>query len=158
MKRTLLCLCLAFALLLSGCAGGADQSAASEVEAVSASASIMEPEASDSADTAPEESADPDGSERASAVLPEQAEAASSDLAPEGAAASSDLTPEVEAEELTFTEVSETVWATANVNLRTGPSTETDIVAVLSAGDSVTRTGYQESWSQVDYEGGGLLH
>ncbi len=151
MKRTLLCLCLAFALLLSGCAGGADQSAASEVEAVSASASITEPEASDSADTAPEESADPDGSERASAVLPEQAEAASSDLVPEETAASSDLTPEEEP--LVFTEVSETVWATANVNIRTGPSTETDIVAVLSAGDSVTRTGYQESWSQVDYEG-----
>ncbi|MCD7856741.1 MAG: N-acetylmuramoyl-L-alanine amidase [Clostridiales bacterium] len=161
MKRKLICLLLAVTLLLSGCSAGAAQSAASEVEAASASASLAaESEASGSAEPAPEESApapeesaDPDGSESASAVLPEQTEAASSDLAPEEAADSSDLTPEEEAEPLVFTEVSETVWATANVNIRTGPSTETDIVAVLSAGNSVTRTGYQESWSQVDYEG-----
>ncbi|MCD8143589.1 MAG: N-acetylmuramoyl-L-alanine amidase [Clostridiales bacterium] len=154
MKRKLLCLLLAVMLLLSGCVGDADQSAASEVEAASASASLAaESEASGSADTAPEESANPDGSESASAVLPEQAEADASEPAPEEAADSSDLTPEAKAEPLVFTEVSETVWATANVNIRTGPSTETDIVAVLSAGDSVTRTGYQESWSQVDYEG-----
>ncbi len=154
MKRKLLCLLLAVTLLLSGCSAGAAQSAASEVEAASASASLAaESEASGSADTAPEESADPDGTESATAVRPEQTEAASSDLAPEDAAAASDLTPEAEVEPLVFTEVSETVWATANVNIRTGPSTETDIVAVLSAGDSVTRTGYQESWSQVDYEG-----
>ncbi len=154
MKRKLLCLLLAVTLLLSGCSAGAAQSAASEVEAASASASLaVESEASDSADTAPEESADPDGSESASAMLPEQTEADISEPAPEEAADSSDLTPEAEEEPLVFTEVSETVWATANVNIRTGPSTETDIVAVLSAGDSVTRTGYQESWSQVDYEG-----
>ncbi len=158
MKRKLLCLLLAVTLLLSGCSAGAAQSAASEVEAVSASMSSTEPEASGSADTAPEESAptpeesaDPDGSESASAVPPEQTEANASDPAPEEAADSSDLTPE--AEPLVFTEVSETVWATANVNIRTGPSADADIVAVLSAGDSVTRTGYQESWSQVDYEG-----
>ncbi|MCD7919661.1 MAG: N-acetylmuramoyl-L-alanine amidase [Clostridiales bacterium] len=154
MKRKLLCLLLAVTLLLSGCSAGAAQSAASEVEAASASASLAaESEASGSAEPAPEESADPDGSESTSAVPPEQTEPASSDLAPEEAAASSDLTPEAEAEALVFTEVSETVWATANVNIRTGPSTDAGIVAVLSAGNSVTRTGYQESWSQVDYEG-----
>ncbi|MCC8099707.1 MAG: N-acetylmuramoyl-L-alanine amidase [Clostridiales bacterium] len=154
MKRKLLCLLLAVMLLLSGCSAGAAQSAASEVEAASASASLAaESEASGSAEPAPEESTDPDGSESASAVPPEQAEADASEPAPEEAADSFDLMPEAEAEPLVFTEVSETVWATANVNIRTGPSTETDIVAVLSAGDSVTRTGYQESWSQVDYEG-----
>ncbi len=156
MKRKLLCLLLAVTLLLSGCSAGATQSVASEVGAASASVSLAaESEASGSAEPVPEESADPDGSESASAVPPEQAEADASEPAPEEAAASSDLTPEAETETepLTFTEVSETVWATANVNIRTGPSTEAGIVAVLSAGDSVTRTGYQEAWSQVDYEG-----
>ncbi|MCD8367428.1 MAG: N-acetylmuramoyl-L-alanine amidase [Clostridiales bacterium] len=152
MKRTLLCLCLAFALLLSGCAGGAAQSESSDIEVESASASLAaEPEAADRSELTPEGSASGEGSESVSATSPEQEAAdASEEPAPEEAA-SSDLTPEEEP--LTFTEVSETVWATANVNIRTGPSTEADIVAVLSAGDSVTRTGYQEAWSQVDYEG-----
>ncbi|MCD8159689.1 MAG: hypothetical protein LUE61_00565 [Clostridiales bacterium] len=157
MKRNFLCLLLAFALLLTGCTGSAAQSGDTEAESSSVGASsAAEPEASVSADPEPEESA--------SNLTPEQEEGASSDVTPEETASSSDTTPEEaasssdtmpeessettpEEEPLVFTEVSETVWATADVNIRTGPGTDTEVVAVLSAGDSVTRTGYQEAWS-----------
>ncbi len=50
-----------------------------------------------------------------------------------------------------FTDVSETVYATENVNVRTGPGTDHEPVAVLGRGQSVLRTGYQEEWSRVEY-------
>ncbi len=56
--------------------------------------------------------------------------------------------------ELTFTDVSETVWATSNVNMRTAPGTNSDVITVLGAGKSVTRTGVsEEGWSRADYDG-----
>ncbi|MCD7757404.1 MAG: N-acetylmuramoyl-L-alanine amidase [Clostridiales bacterium] len=163
MKRNFLCLFLAFALLLTGCTGSAAQSSSSEAEASSVGASsATEPEASVSADPEPEESASnltpEQEADTSSDLTPEEA-ASSSDTAPEEDVSSSDTTPEEssettpEEEPLVFTEVSETVWATADVNIRTGPGTDTEVVAVLSAGDSVNRTGYQEAWSQVNYQG-----
>jgi uncharacterized protein YgiM (DUF1202 family) len=52
-----------------------------------------------------------------------------------------------------FTAVEETVYALDNVNLRTAPSTDGTVLAILNRGTSVTRTGVSESgWSQVIYE------
>lgn len=48
----------------------------------------------------------------------------------------------------------ETVYATANVNVRMAPSTAAEVTAVLARGDSVKRTGYSESWSEVIYKEG----
>ena len=57
-----------------------------------------------------------------------------------------------------FTEVNETVWATGNVNLRSGPSTDGEKVGSLSKGNSVTRigigTGDYTSWSKVKLSDG----
>ena len=39
-----------------------------------------------------------------------------------------------------------------DVNLRVGPSTDTDIVANLKTGKRLKRTGYNESWTRVIYE------
>ena len=50
-----------------------------------------------------------------------------------------------------FTDVEETVYATESVNVRSGPGTGYESVAVLGAGQSVTRTGYHEEWSRVLY-------
>ena len=47
----------------------------------------------------------------------------------------------------------ETVYATENVNIRTKPNTDCDIITVLQKGNSVTRIGEADGWSKVLYEG-----
>src|SRR5699024_6295795 len=43
-----------------------------------------------------------------------------------------------------------TVWATASVNVRTGPGTEHDVVTTLRSGDDVTATDTTaDGWQQV---------
>ena len=39
------------------------------------------------------------------------------------------------------------------VNLRTSPSTGSDVVAVLGRGETIHRTGYSDEWSQIEYNG-----
>lgn len=46
----------------------------------------------------------------------------------------------------------ETVYATANVNIRTAPNTGAEVIAVLTPGETVKRVGYSETWSQVIYQ------
>lgn len=47
-----------------------------------------------------------------------------------------------------------TVYAKANVNIRTKPSTEEgEIVDVLTAGEAVRRVGYTDGWSKVEING-----
>ena len=59
---------------------------------------------------------------------------------------------------LTFSEVTEQVWATGTVNLRSGPSTDDEKVGSLSKNQSVTRTGIgtgdYSSWSRVKLSDG----
>ena len=45
------------------------------------------------------------------------------------------------------------VFTTDSVNVRSGPSTDTEIVGKLLAGASVKKTGDEEDWSIVEYEG-----
>ncbi|HIT34865.1 MAG TPA: phosphodiester glycosidase family protein [Candidatus Faecousia intestinigallinarum] len=54
----------------------------------------------------------------------------------------------------TFAEVNETVYAIANVNVRSGSSTDDPIIGSLCYGDSVQRTGIgSQGWSRVVYNG-----
>ncbi len=47
----------------------------------------------------------------------------------------------------------ETVYATENVNIRTEPNTDCEIITVLQKGSSVTRIDEVDGWSKVVYEG-----
>ncbi len=47
----------------------------------------------------------------------------------------------------------ETVYATENVNIRTEPNTDCDIITVLQKGSSITRIDEADGWSKVIYEG-----
>ena len=47
----------------------------------------------------------------------------------------------------------ETVYATENVNIRTEPNTDCDIITVLQKGSSITRIDEADGWSKVLYEG-----
>ena len=60
-------------------------------------------------------------------------------------------TAEEKAEEEKPEEIS--VFTTDSVNVRSGPSTDTEIVGKLLAGASVKKTGDEEDWSIVEYEG-----
>lgn len=66
---------------------------------------------------------------------------------------SEETEPESSEPEAVFDEISDTVWATSNVNIRTAPNTQSEVVTVLRAGQSVTRTGIASEWSRVTYEG-----
>lgn len=52
-----------------------------------------------------------------------------------------------------YTEVSETVYAVSNVNIRSGAGTSFSVLDVLEAGEALERTGYHEEWSRVSYQG-----
>ena len=47
----------------------------------------------------------------------------------------------------------ETVYATENVNIRTEPNTDCDIITVLQKGSSITRIDEADGWSKVIYDG-----
>ena len=57
-----------------------------------------------------------------------------------------------------FTAVNEIVYATGTVNIRSGPSVDTEKVGSLNRGDSVTRTGIgtgdYAKWSRVQLSDG----
>lgn len=53
---------------------------------------------------------------------------------------------------ITYTEVNEIVYATQEVNIRKGPSTDFDKLGSLKKGDSITRVGIGDNgWSKVEY-------
>lgn len=52
-----------------------------------------------------------------------------------------------------FETVDETVYVTSRVNVRVEPNTSCESLGVLEVGTSVHRIGYNETWSQVDYNG-----
>ncbi|WP_236354820.1 N-acetylmuramoyl-L-alanine amidase [Konateibacter massiliensis] len=66
----------------------------------------------------------------------------------------SDDTNEQEADilsQMEFTSTEEVVYVASNVNLRTLPSTESEILTVLSRGTELVRTGISNEWSKVTY-------
>lgn len=69
---------------------------------------------------------------------------------------------QAQAQELTFSEVNEAVWATGTVNLRSGPSTNDEKVGQLQKGNSVTRvgigTGDYVDWSRVQLSDGSIVY
>ena len=65
--------------------------------------------------------------------------------------------PETEAEQtasVNIEEANETVWATLSVSIRSSYSADSEKLAVLYGGESLTRTGICDNgWSRVDYNG-----
>lgn len=62
---------------------------------------------------------------------------------------------EPEVPEPVFEDADETMFLQASaVNLRSGPSTDTEILAVLNYGQSMRRTGVSAEWSKVELENG----
>lgn len=58
------------------------------------------------------------------------------------------------AEEVTISDVDETVWATTAVYIRKEYSTDSDILGTLGEGFSIARTGIASNgWSRVDFDG-----
>lgn len=56
--------------------------------------------------------------------------------------------------EVTFTDANDTVYATTDVNVRKGPSANTEKVGLLNYGKSVTRTGIgSNGWARVTFDG-----
>lgn len=73
-------------------------------------------------------------------------------VAADTAEAGEEAAEEAEAgDELVLTQ--DTVYATGSVNLRTGPSVDSDVVAQIGAGTELSRDGTVGKWSQVTYEG-----
>ena len=86
--------------------------------------------------------------------------AESSESSSETAETSSEASESSEAPETTgtvddssFTEVDETVYATENVRVRRTPSADGEVVGTLAGGQSVHRTGYNDNWSRVEFNG-----
>ena len=58
------------------------------------------------------------------------------------------------AEDVKFTEVDEIVYAKGNVNVRTGPGTEHEVITTLHSGQAIRRIGVGDNgWSRVSYMG-----
>ena len=78
-------------------------------------------------------------------------------LAPAAAAEEDTQTTQSPTEEeagVTFTTVDEIVYATTALNVRTGPGLDYEILATMSRGESIRRTGIGDNgWSRVLYKG-----
>lgn len=61
-------------------------------------------------------------------------------------------TPTPVPEELVFEDKDDYIETKNDVNLRVGPSTDTDIVTNLKTGKRLKRTGYNEKWTRIIYE------
>lgn len=103
-----------------------------------------------------------DGEEITATTAPEATAAPESAAAPEASAQAAETTaptatPEPTATPDTFevTPANDTVYVTgSSVNLRSGPGTSYDIVATVTVGTALTRTGTTDNnWSRVQYEG-----
>lgn len=62
--------------------------------------------------------------------------------------------PAEDAVDVTFTETNEVVYATTNVNVRSGPGVSYERIGMLTYGQSIVRTGLGDNgWSRVLYQG-----
>lgn len=64
-------------------------------------------------------------------------------------------TEQIPVEEMVFEDRDEAVLTTTTVRVRSTPTTGTDdnIIGLLEAGETVTRTGYNSQWSRIEYKG-----
>ena len=128
--------------------------------------SACSPTEPDPADTSTPEVTEPADTSEPIQTEPQETQAEQEEQEPQETAATTEVeeepSPEV-AEETpapptySFSEVSETVYATATVNVRSGFNTSADKVGSLGRGQSVVRvgvgTGDAEGWSQVEFNG-----
>lgn len=61
----------------------------------------------------------------------------------------------VSVDEMVFEDRDEAVLTTTTVRVRSTPTTETEdnIIGLLEAGETVTRTGFNNQWSRIEYKG-----
>ena len=128
--------------------------------------SACSPTEPDPADTSAPEVTEPADTSLPEEAEPQETQTEQEEQEPQETAATTEVeeepSPEV-AEETpapptySFSEVSETVYATATVNVRSGFNTSADKVGSLGRGQSVKRvgigTGDAEGWSQVEFNG-----
>ena len=88
------------------------------------------------------------------AVIPEaEGSQAEAEPAPTAApTATPTATPTPVPEELVFEAKDDYIETKNDVNLRVGPSTDTDVVTNLKTGKRLKRTGYNEKWTRIVYE------
>lgn len=137
-KHFLTCMMLAFLLMLWGC--GKEETLPEEQAEVSASAEQTENISE------PAEESDPEPVELVREPSEEEASEASEPEVPEDAAAE---TPEP----VDLTSETETVYATARVNVRTAPSLDGEIYTKLGVRQTVERLSDDGEWSTVIMDG-----
>ena len=54
---------------------------------------------------------------------------------------------------LSFEDRNDTVYTTDYLNIRTAPSTDAEVIVVLAPSQALTRTGYHEEWTRLNYDG-----
>lgn len=139
------------ALSLAGCGQGTDREQTAETGAAAESREELPaliPQAGENASSL-ETSAEGTSTEGSSQLESSAGAAAGGESAgPEnsGSAASAE-------NGVVFQEVQETVYATERVNLRREPSLEAEVLTVLSRNQPLERTGVQEEWSRVSWNG-----
>ncbi len=57
------------------------------------------------------------------------------------------------ADNSSFTDVDETVYAKEGVNIRKAPQADAEVAGTIQAGESIHRTGYNDGWSRVEFGG-----
>lgn len=70
-----------------------------------------------------------------------------------GAAPDTSIASPSEPSNYSFEPRTETVYTTTNLNIRTAPSTDADVLVMLAPERKLVRTGYHEEWSRLEYNG-----
>ena len=153
MQKKWLIMGILLIMLLSGCGRNADPSGSVSDAAPTAPETTVSDAASKTDPLESTEAAAPDTETTESETSAPQA----SESEPETADVTTPAESETEdsADQLQMLDSAETVYATDRVNVRMGPSTETEILKTISRRTALSRIGYNQdqSWSCVTLEG-----
>jgi N-acetylmuramoyl-L-alanine amidase len=138
-KKLTILLVLLCIFLLSGCNGSKQKDEKEDAAITDTNTSVVTED-----NQTPTESSSTGENDAAS----ENADTSDQVDAAEGMAQGDEQTVE-EAEDVTFQDVNETVYATANVKIRMGHSLDSDIYEILGKDETIQRIGYNEEWSKV---------
>ena len=139
MKKHILILGLILSLLLScaGCSVQTDQTPAANDPTLSGDIQTDAPTATE-----------PPATESPATEAPTEAPTDPEPTQPEASPESTDAVPT-----LSFEAKNDTVYTTDYLNIRTAPSTSAEVIVVLAPSQPLTRTGYHEEWTRIDYDG-----
>ena len=125
-----------------------EERAAEEAKRAAEEAKRAEEEAKKAAEEAARKAAEEE------ARKAEEAARAAEEAEQQEEAAAEPETEEQQTASVSIEEVNETVWATLSVSVRESYSADSERLAVLYGGESITRTGICENgWSRVDHDG-----